>query len=119
MVLGGCFLVPDTFEGRYSLLSIDGEALPVIFSNDGDRVVEALSGFLDARADNSFLFSVTVRIQEGDDAPYVVPIESGGFWSQTGDGLTLLVPGAEALTTDYDGSEVSFTDSGRTYVLGR
>lgn len=112
-------LLPDTFVGRYALESIDGTALPYVMAASETTTIEALDGYLQADNDNTFVFSMTLRTQEvgADDA--VDTIESGGFWSQTSEGVTLIDADGKHVTTDFQDGALTFTTSGRTYRLRR
>lgn len=116
----GCdALSPDTFVGRYTLESIDGSALPYVLAESETTTVQALDGYLEADNDNTFVFSMTLRTQEQGAEDAVDTIESGGFWSQTSEGVTLMDVDGNAVPTDFQNGELTFTASERTYRLRR
>lgn len=120
LALMGCFLIPPDFQGSYLLLSIDGEELPATFATRGDTIVETISGSLIAASDNTFVFSLEQQIRVQGSATGTEVVESGGFWSQSGNSVTLnAFSGGERYEADFDGSEVTFTAFGRSYRLSR
>ena len=92
LLLAGCYEEvggpSPTIFGRYSLRTVDGEAVPVILTDIPNFKVEIMTGTIFLNADNTFTDSTEVRRTDGQVARIVTDVAHGSF-VRTGDTIDL------------------------------
>ena len=68
-----------TIFGRYSLRTVDGEAVPVILTDIPNFKVELMTGTIFLNADNTFTDSTQIRRTDGQVARIVTDVAHGSF----------------------------------------
>ena len=68
-----------TIFGRYSLRTVDGEAVPVILTDIPNFKVEIMTGTIFLNADNTFTDSTEIRRTDGQVARIVTDVAHGSF----------------------------------------
>jgi hypothetical protein len=92
VLLAGCYEEiggpGPTIFGRYSLRSVDGEAVPVIMSEVPNFKLEIMTGTILLNNDNTFTDSTEMRRTDGQVARIVTDVAHGNF-VRTGDVIDL------------------------------
>ena len=115
---------PDTSHvGRYELVSIDGDPVPVAVVDVPGYTLEVTGGSLTLNANNSFVESVTA-IETTDGVPSPLDaIACTGHYTRHGSTLSMTTPETDScaaqtvtgtlsgstLTVDYDGTTVVYS----------
>ncbi len=92
VLLAGCYEEvggpAPTIFGRYTLRSVDGEAVPVIMSQVPNFKLEIMTGTITLNSDNTFKDSTDMRRTDGTVARIVTDVAQGSF-VRTGDVIDL------------------------------
>ena len=68
-----------TIFGRYSLRTVDGQAVPVILTDIPNFKVEIMTGTIFLNADNTFTDSTEIRRTDGQVARIVTDVAHGSY----------------------------------------
>ncbi len=122
---GGDSNAPDNSHvGRYALVSVDGESVPITIDDDPDFVVTLLSGDLTLNANNTFVQSVTIAFTIFGASEPPETISCGGRYQRRGTALTLTSTANEnceaaTLNATLNGNQVTISDQGSEVVFRR
>lgn len=108
---------PDTSHvGTYTLLSVDGEALPVSFT-DGFATIVLTSGHVTLNADGTFADVLSYTVTEGTDS-YSDTETYSGTYTRSGSNITFNVtsPDPDTYRMTLSGTTLTQTDGGATLV---
>jgi hypothetical protein len=75
----------DVFEGRYNLVTVDGDSVPAVFQGDS-ATVTVVSGYFNLNLDETFTYAFTIRVVENG----VTTTESPGglgLWARNNDAV--------------------------------
>ena len=107
--LSACNQAAGTSEltGTYSLVTIDGHALPYIPSHEGGAP-QVVSSTLTLNADGTFRMSMSYGAPSGK----TVSRDFSGTYTQEGNVLNMLWKGAGKTTATFEGSTLTLNNEG-------
>jgi hypothetical protein len=123
-LISGCATTDDsgpgaTPVGTYSLVSVNGSALPATTQNDATIKTEVLSGTFVVNADESFSESRQGRITLNGGAPQAITATQTGTWTVSGTQLSFVSGTTQnpvIFTGTYVAGTLTYTSGGATFV---
>jgi hypothetical protein len=108
-----------TVVGTYSLVTVNGAAVPATTQNDATIKTEILSGTFVVNADETFSESRQGRITLGGGTPSLITATQTGTWTSSGTQLSFVSGTTQnpvIFTGTYVSGTLTYTSAGSTFV---
>jgi hypothetical protein len=108
----------DAAVGIYSLVELNGSALPIQVGQQADGQVEVISGYLTLRRDSSYVAVINTRVTAPAGPVRIVASVEIGTFSAEGNAVQFRPAGAGTYSGTRDGRTISY-DAGATRATFR
>lgn len=105
----------DSFTGQYDLITVNGESVPYVLAELGDRTLEITAAFIQLNNDETFSTAGTFRETVGGSvSTYTQP--ASGSWKRTGDQLNLTYSNGGVDRAVVSGNQFTVISDGVSFV---